>query len=50
MVNVEVHLLSCAVQEDIEASLELRLDGHYLVLKEKMSLDFSYPDFFSAFF
>ena len=49
MVNVEVHLSSCSVQEDIEASLELRSDGHYLVLKEKMSLDFSYPDFFERF-
>ena len=49
MVNVEVHLLSCTVQEDIEASLELRSDGHYLLLKEKMNLDFSYPDFFERF-
>ena len=49
MVNIEVHLPSCSIQEDIEPALELRPDGHYLVLKEKMSADFSYFDFFERF-
>ena len=49
MVNIEVHLPSCSVQEDIEPMLETRNDGQYLVLKEKMSLDFVHPDFFELF-
>ncbi len=50
MLNLEVHLSSCTIQDDIEPSLEVRADGYqYLVLKEKMSMDFIYPAFFKEF-
>lgn len=49
MVNLEVHLPSCSVQEDIDASLEIRGNDQFVVLKEKMSLDFLYPAFFENF-
>ena len=47
MINLEVHLPSCAFQDDLEHSLEIKEDGHqYLVLKEKMSIDFMFPELF----
>ena len=49
IINLEVHLPSCSVQEDIDASLEIRSNNQFLVLKEKMSLDFLYPAFFENF-
>lgn len=50
MLNIEFHLPSCSVRDDFEPFLEKRNDGNqYLVFKERMSLDFMFPEFFEAF-
>jgi hypothetical protein len=47
MLNIEFHLPLCNVRDDFEPFLEKRNDGNqYLVFKERMSLDFMFPEFF----
>ena len=49
MLNIEIHLPSCTVEADVEPSLEMHGNSQFLVLKEKMSLDFLNQNRFKAF-
>ena len=49
MLNLEIHLPSSTYEKDIIPSLQVLADGHqYLILKEKMSVDFAHQDFFES--